>query len=96
MPTKDSQNKRQNLIYWRPESLKEQHQGDNGRDLGICVIESKGSVKVARRITLGEKIECDTEINLSNCKIGKGMPQLPMAKFMSQNGYDFAVFYLFK
>ena len=93
--TEDRQHKGQNLVHWSPKSLKEQQQGNDGGDIGCRGVETESSVQVLGGVTLGEEIKGNTKVHLRYSKVGQSVSKLPMSKFVSQNGKNFALLYLF-
>mmetsp|Transcript_4293 Transcript_4293/g.8943 ORF Transcript_4293/g.8943 Transcript_4293/m.8943 type:complete len:211 (-) Transcript_4293:897-1529(-) len=82
--------KRQEFVHGRPERLEEEEQRDHGGDAGA--IESKGLVKRRGIVTERETIEGDARVHLGDDKVGHGVPQLPVPKFVSEDGEDLPLF----
>jgi hypothetical protein len=76
--------------------LKKEQECNNGGNGFGGIIEPKGSIQGVGCVALRKEEKGSTKIDLGRDEIGQGMPELPMTKFMSENGKNFIVVYLFQ
>mmetsp|Transcript_14311 Transcript_14311/g.40713 ORF Transcript_14311/g.40713 Transcript_14311/m.40713 type:complete len:210 (+) Transcript_14311:58-687(+) len=96
MSREHRQDEAQDFVDGCPQCLEEEHQrNDAGDGLGF-IIKAEGCVEIAVGVAQREEVECRSEVDLCDEEVGQGVPQLPMAEFMSKDCQDFVVVHLFQ